>query len=126
MDWVKENLIGLLSFLPILLGLFLPFKSKPIEPQFKMPESPGQLNSKDSKYDALIGPSEPLLPTEPVFCPKCHVLAANIRRTKEGIQIVQNNKALVTIGANVIIRRAGKAKTGFPIRCPNGHTVEVQ
>jgi len=122
MGLIKENIVGLIKFLPILLGLLLPFRQ-----HTRVAEVPVPLHTREStKYDALVGPSEPLVPTEPLFCPQCHVLVAHLRRTRRGIEIIQNNRVLVTVGGNIIVERGGKTRTGFPLNCPNGHLVEVQ
>jgi len=77
------------------------------------------------KYESIVGPSVPLIPTETVFCPKCHVLVAQVRHTKHGTEIIQNSKVLVIAGSNVTIQD-GKEIKGFPIRCPNGHIVRIE
>lgn len=81
---------------------------------------------KQDKYKSIIGsPSEPLIPTETKFCPKCHVPVAQVRHTKRGTEIIQHGKVLVTVGSNVIIQN-GKRIKGFPFECPNGHTVRIE
>ncbi len=124
---IRENLVGLFKFLFILLGILFPFRLKRERPsQTRYRKETSREEPVNHKYASFIGPSEPLIPTEPCFCPKCHVLVASLRRTKEGIKIIQNNRVLVTVGGNFTTSEGGKVRTGFPMKCPNGHTVEVQ
>lgn len=120
---VKESVVGLLRFLLVLLRLFLPDRSKPKPNEPEIPDE--QLNSKD-RYYTLIGPSAPLIAAEPFFCPKCHTLVAYLRHTEGGVQVIRNNRVLLTVGSNVVVKRGGKTRRGFPLKCPNGHTVEVR
>ena len=79
------------------------------------------------KYKTLVGgPSEPLSPAETKFCPRCHVAVAQLRRTNRGTEIIQHGKVLVTVGNNVLTTKDGKEMRGFPLRCPNGHTVGIE
>ena len=118
MKAIKRNIVGLFRFTSLLFSLFIPRRSKPrIEPL---------RDEKGDKYAGIIGPSKPLIPTETKFCPQCHVPVAQVRRTKRGTEIIQNGKVLITVGANVIVGKDGKKKTGFTIRCPSGHTVRIE
>lgn len=115
---IRENIVGLLRFGLVLVGLVMPYK-QPSMPAYEHPDTKG-------KYDGLIGPTEPLVAGEPLFCPKCHIFVARIGHTEKGTQIVRNNKVLMTVGDNITIGVDGKAVKGFPIRCPNGHVVGVE
>jgi len=116
---VRENMVGLFRFIILLFLLLLPVprgSKRRIE----------TLRDKDSaKYEGIIGPNIPLIPTEPKFCPKCHALVAQVRHAKDGTEIVQRGRVLVTVGSNVTMQ-GGKEVKGFPIRCPNGHTVRIE
>jgi len=117
MGLIKENIVGLFRFICLLFSSFV-FTSRRRDR-----ETEGR--GVQGKYEALIGPSEPLVPTEIKFCPRCHTPVAQVRRTKEGMQIIRQGKLLVTVG-NVTITKDGQAMRGFPLRCPNGHTVRIE
>ncbi len=112
MKAIRENIVGLIRFIGLLCSMFIAV----IRPK---------LTNDSDKYRAILGhDSEPLAPTETIFCPKCHVGAGQVRRTKQGTEIIQNGKVPITVGSNVIIED-GKKMRGFPISCPNGHTVRI-
>ena len=117
---IKNNLIGLANFLCLFARVFL-------VPHRQQKKPPLRESVEDStKYASLVGLSvEVISGVEPVFCPKCHVLAAQIRQTNQGTEIILNGKRVITIGGNIIIGKNGKKQTGFPVRCPNGHTVTI-
>lgn len=117
MGLIKENIVGLFRFICLLLSSFV------FRPSRRDRETEGR--GVRGKYEALIGPSEPLVPTEIKFCPRCHAPVAQVRRTKEGMQIIRQGKLLVTVG-NVTITKDGQAMRGFPLRCLNGHTVRIE
>ncbi|MBA7676953.1 hypothetical protein ES703_85199 [subsurface metagenome] len=118
MKAIKRNIVGLLRFIGLLFPLFLP-APRPSKPRIETPQ-------KWDKYVGIIGPSEPLTVAETKFCPKCHQPVCQVRRTKQGVEIIQNGRVLVTVGSNIMISKNGKKETGFPIRCPNGHTVRIE
>jgi len=110
---VRENVVGLFRFAGLLFSLFIPAPN------------PNKTRKEGDKYSAIIGPSVPLIPTEPKFCPRCHALVAQVRHTRQGTEIIQRGRVLVTVGSNVTMQD-GKEVKGFPIRCPNGHQVRVE
>lgn len=118
MKAIKRNIVGLLKFTGLLFLMIIPV-SRTSKPRIETPQ-------KRDKYEAIIGPSEPLPVAETKFCPQCHVAVAQVRHTKRGTEIIQNGRILATVGSNVIVGKGGKDKGGFPIRCPNGHTVRVE
>lgn len=117
MKAIKRNIVGLFRFIGLLFSLFIP-APKPGKPRTE------SLRVEQDKYEAIIGPSKPLIPTGTKFCPQCHVPVAQVRHTKRGTEIIQNGKVLVTVGSNVTIQD-GKETRGFPITCPNGHKVRI-
>lgn len=124
MKAIIRNMVGLFRFMGLLFLLIIPVP-RTAKPRTKTPQEWDKPRDQD-KYEAIIGPSKPLIPTETVFCPKCHALVCLLSRTREGIQIIQNGKVLVTVGGNIITTVDGKETKGFPIRCPNGHTVRIE
>lgn len=117
-------MISLFRFILILIGLIIPYKRETRVTQ--MPVNNEHFDEGyDNKYNSMIGLNIPLIPTEPLFCPICHVLVAKLRRTKDGVQIIKGNTVLVTVGGNVTVTHDGRVSKGFPIRCSNGHIVEV-
>lgn len=119
MKAIKRNIAGLFRFIGLLFSLFIP-APRPNAPR------PETLREEEDKYEAIIGPSEPLTVVETRFCPKCHQPVCQVRRTKQGVEIIQNGRVLVTVGGNIMISKNGKRETGFPIRCPDGHTVRIE
>jgi len=120
MKGIKRNIVGLFRFIILLFSLFRPVP-RPNKPRVEWDKPQDQ-----DKYAALIGPSQPLIVGKTVFCPKCHVPVAQVRHTKHGTEIIQNGRVLVTVGSNVMIGKDDKKTTGFPIQCPNGHTVRIE
>lgn len=119
MGAVAANVIGLGKFLRILTTTFLIPK---VRHSYK-PETKEEL---DKKYNNFMGPSvEVIGGVETAFCPKCHAPVAQLRRTKQGVQIIRDGKVMLTF-ANVTINAGGKEQRGFPINCPNGHTVRIE
>lgn len=120
---IIENIVGLFRFIGLLFSvLILPSKSRSREGIDYRPE----IDNPD-KYEALLGqPSGPLCPIETKFCPRCHVALCQVSRTKQGIQIIQHGKVLVTVGGNVTVTRDGRETTGFPVKCPSGHIVRIE
>lgn len=53
------------------------------------------------------------------FCPKCHKLAAEVVRTEEKVELRQNGKVLVSLGA-------GSKGNKIGVRCEAGHNVAVE
>lgn len=122
MKVIRDNILGFLKFVWLLCSMFVPIRMS-LRPVAVCEET----DNKETKYRNIVGhKSEPLIaPSETKFCPKCHVAVAQLRRTKDGIQIVRNGVALVTFGSNLIIQN-GKEVRGFPINCPNGHVVRIE
>jgi len=118
MKAIKRNIVGLFRFMGLLFLMLIPV------PRRTKPRRESLREERD-KYEAIIGPSEPLTVAETKFCPRCHVPVAQVRHTKQGTEIIQNGRVLVTVGSNVMIGKDGKETMGFPIRCPNGHTVRI-
>ena len=118
MKAIKRNIVGLFRFTVLLFSLFIP-APRPGKPRLET------LREEGDKYEAIIGPSEPLTVAETKFCPRCHVPVAQVSHTKRGTEIIQNGRVLITVGSNVMIGKDGKETTGFPIQCPNGHTVRI-
>jgi hypothetical protein len=54
-----------------------------------------------------------------IFCPKCHKPAAQIKRTEEKVEVLQNGKVLLSLSAQ---SRGVKIGT----KCPDGHHVDVE
>lgn len=128
MKVIRDNIVGLFRFVILLFSVFLlPTRKRDLR-QRDSPETPSEEGTSERKiYETLLGsPSEPLLPAETKFCPICHFLVARVRHTKRGTEIIQHGKVLVTVGGNVTIAKDGKRITGFPIKCPNGHTVRIE
>lgn len=129
MKTIVANIVGLLKFiLLIFTTFFLPAPRRerpaPIRSDFKTEED---YQKEFEKYRNLVGESEELLGgIETKFCPKCHVPVTQFRRTEKGLQIIKGNKVTVTIGNNVTVRAGGKEERGFPMRCPNGHSVRIE
>jgi len=120
---IKRNIVGLLKFSGLLFTLILPRRPEKLQEG----QGKGESQQEQDKYMNIIKqPSVPLIPTETVFCPKCHVPVAQVRHTKQGTEIIQNGKVLITVGANIIAGKGGREAKGFPIRCPNGHTVRIE
>jgi len=53
-----------------------------------------------------------------IFCPKCHKLAVEINRTEEKVELRQNGKVLLSLGAQSKANKIG-------VTCPSGHSVKV-
>ena len=122
MKVIKDNIVGLFKFMVLLCRTFMPHKQRERVQDTRSPEA----EDISGKYEALVGPSEPLVPTETVFCPKCHVVAAQIRRTSRGTEIIQHGRVLVTVSGTRTVTKEGRTVTGFPIQCPHGHTVVIE
>lgn len=54
-----------------------------------------------------------------IFCPKCHKLAAQIRKNGERVELVQKGRVLLALSAKSSGNRIG-------VRCPSGHNVKVE
>ena len=124
MKVIRNNIVGLFRFIALLFSVFiLPSRRIGWEEVGHSLETPDEYE----KYKALVGgPSEPLVPTETVFCPKCHVAVTQVRHTVQGTEIIQHGKVLVTVGGNVTITKNGQEMKGLPMRCPNGHIVRIE
>ena len=84
-------------------------------PSHKLPET---------KYDKLTDSKvEALEEFRPLFCPQCHKLVAQTRKTSHGTEIQQHGKSIISSGNTFVIK--GKKQEGFPISCPDGHRVIV-
>lgn len=116
MKAISENMVGLFRFIGVLFSVF-------ILPRKQVLETPDE----QDKYQEILGqPTVPLIPTEAKFCPECHALVCQIRRTKRGTQIIQSGRVLITAGSITTVKKDGKETRGFPMRCPNGHTVRIE
>lgn len=120
MKVIRENLVGLFRFTGALSALIVPHRS----PR-RRAKKPGR--QEHSKYDRLIGPSVKLIaPDESKFCPKCHVLVAQLRHTDKGTQIIQDGRVRLTFAGNITRGKDRREERGFPITCPNGHRVRIE
>jgi len=116
---IKENIVGLVRFIGLLLLVFIPHPSA-------VRRIPKETEQEWDKYGNIIGhASEPLIPTESYFCPVCHVFVAHLRRDGDKVQIIENNKVVLTTANIVVVGKSGKEIKGLPISCPNGHSVRI-
>ncbi len=119
MKVIIENIVGLYRFIALLLSFFVP------TPKHDRQGVKRLVKEHEDKYVGIIGPSEPLIPTETKFCPKCHAAVAQVCHSERGTEIIQHGKVLITVGS-IMTTQGGKKLRGFPFRCPNGHTVRIE
>ena len=56
---------------------------------------------------------------ENIFCPKCHKMAAQIRRNEERVELRQNGKVLLALSS----KSTGNT---ISVKCKSGHSVRVE